>query len=83
MAQGLFVFAQKTIPIGTIPISQVAQPALAVTWSFLLGEALDGWQVLGIAIVVSGLLAFVAVNERGVGPPERSRSSLTMARRCG
>ena len=41
-AHGLMVYAQKTIPIGTIGIAQVAQPALAVVWSFLLlGEALQ------------------------------------------
>ncbi|MDA0168869.1 DMT family transporter [Solirubrobacter taibaiensis] len=65
-AQGLLVFAQKTIQIGTISISQEAQPALAVVWSFLmLGEVVNGRQVLGIAVVVSGLLAFVAVHQRG------------------
>ena len=32
-AQGLLVYAQKTIQIGTIGIAQVAQPALAVVWS--------------------------------------------------
>src|ERR1700712_3761335 len=38
---GLLVFAQKSIPIGTIGIGQVVQPALAVVWSFLLlGETL-------------------------------------------
>ena len=41
-AQGLLVFAQKTIQIGTIGIAQVAQPALAVVWSFLLlGEVVN------------------------------------------
>ena len=41
-AQGLLVFAQKTIQIGTIGIAQVAQPALAVVWSFLLlGEVVQ------------------------------------------
>ena len=41
-AHGLMVFAQKTIPIGTIGIAQVIQPALAVVWSFLLlGERLN------------------------------------------
>ena len=65
-AQGLMVFAQKTIQIGTIGIAQVAQPALAVVWSFLLlGEVVNGWQVAGIAIVVGGLLAFVVLNQRG------------------
>jgi drug/metabolite transporter (DMT)-like permease len=65
-AQGLMVFAQKTIAIGTIGISQVAQPALAVVWSFLLlGEILTPGQVVGMAIVSSCLLAFEVLNERG------------------
>jgi drug/metabolite transporter (DMT)-like permease len=65
-AQGLLVFAQNTIQIGTIAISQVAQPALAVVWSFLiLGEVVNHRQMTGIAIVVSGLLAFVVLNQRG------------------
>src|SRR3954468_20470357 len=42
-AQGLMVFAQKTIQIGTIGIAQVAQPALAVVWSYLLlAEVING-----------------------------------------
>ena len=77
VAQGLNVYAQKTIPIGTIGIAQVVQPALAVVWSFLLlGEEVNGWQVTGIAIVVTGLLAFVAMNELGArtrAPPPRRR----------
>jgi drug/metabolite transporter (DMT)-like permease len=65
-AQGLLVFAQKTIQIGTIAIAQVAQPALAVVWSFLvLGEVVNNRQVAGIAIVTAGLLAFVVLNQRG------------------
>jgi drug/metabolite transporter (DMT)-like permease len=65
-AHGLLVFAQKTIQIGTIGIAQVAQPALAVVWSFLLlGERVRPWQVIGIAIVMSGLVAFLLLNERG------------------
>src|SRR3954452_15315421 len=65
-AQGLLVFAQKTIQIGTISIAQVAQPALAVVWSLiLLGEVVNQRQVAGIAIVVAGLLAFVVVHQRG------------------
>jgi drug/metabolite transporter (DMT)-like permease len=68
-AHGLLVFAQKTIQIGTIAISQVAQPALAVVWSFLLlGETLRSWQVTGIAIVMAGLLAFLVLNQAGHRP---------------
>jgi drug/metabolite transporter (DMT)-like permease len=66
VAQGLLVFAQKTIQIGTIAISQVAQPALAVVWSFLLlSEVVNGHQVAGIAIVIAGLTAFIALNQHG------------------
>ena len=62
---GLLVFAQKSIPIGTIGIAQVVQPALAVVWSYLLlAETLNRWQMIGIGLSVSGLLAFVALNER-------------------
>lgn len=65
-AHGLMVFAQKSIQIGTIGISQVVQPALAVVWSFLLlGETLRDWQIIGIAIVMGGLLAFLLLNQRG------------------
>ncbi len=65
-AHGLLVFAQRTIQIGTIGIAQVAQPALAVVWSFLLlGERVRPWQVMGIAVVMGGLLGFLVLNERG------------------
>jgi drug/metabolite transporter (DMT)-like permease len=65
-AHGLLVFAQKTIQIGTIGIAQVAQPALAVLWSFLLlGETLRDRQVFGIAVSMGGLLAFLLLHESG------------------
>jgi len=65
-AQGLRVYAQKTIQIGTIGIAEVAQPALAVVWSFLLlGEVVNARQIAGIAIVMGGLLAFVVLHQRG------------------
>ena len=68
-AQGLMVFAQKTIQIGTIGIAQVAQPALAVVWSFLLlGEVVNQRQIAGIAIVMGGLLAFVVLHQRPSDP---------------
>jgi drug/metabolite transporter (DMT)-like permease len=65
-AHGLLVFAQRTIQIGTIGIAQVAQPALAVVWSFLLlDETVRSRQVVGIATVMTGLVAFLVLNERG------------------
>jgi drug/metabolite transporter (DMT)-like permease len=65
-AHGWNVYAQRTIPIGTIGVAQVAQPALAVVWAFLLlSEELVWGQLVGIAIVTGGLLAFILLNERG------------------
>lgn len=73
-AQGLLVFAQKTIQIGTISIAQVAQPALAVVWSFLLlGEIVNGSQVAGIAMAVAGLLGFVVLNQRHARRHDRAQ----------
>ena len=70
-AQGLMVFAQRSIAIGTIGVAQVVQPALAVVWSFLLlSESVRGWQAVGIAVVSCGLLAFVLVHQHG----ERARA---------
>ncbi len=69
---GLMVFAQRTVQIGTIGIAQVVQPALAVVWAFLLlGEGLRGRQVIGVAIALSGLLAFLVLNQRRFGTPRR------------
>src|SRR6185295_1989688 len=67
LAHGLMVFAQSTIPIGSIGIAQIAQPALAALWSFLiLGETLRLWQFVGMAVVLFGLLGFVLLNQRKI-----------------
>ena len=84
-AQGLNVFAQKTIQIGTIGIAQTAQPALAVVWSFLLlGEVVNGRQVAGIAVVVLGLLGFVVLHQRGdrVRQAQARQEAATIAERA-
>jgi drug/metabolite transporter (DMT)-like permease len=66
VAQGLLVYAQRTVQIGTIGIAQEMQPALAVVWSVLIvDETVNGWQVLGIATVVVGLVGFVVMHQRG------------------
>ena len=68
MAQGLVVFAQNTVQIGTIGISRIAEPALAVVWSFLLlGEVINARQAAGIALVMSGLFGFVYMHQRRRG----------------
>jgi len=71
-ANGLMVYAQRTIQIGTIAVAQVVQPAIAVVWSLLLlGETVRTGQVIGVAIATVGLAAFLLINQRG----ERTRST--------
>jgi len=58
-AHGLIVFSQKHVPVATIGIMQVGQPALAVFWAWLiLGESISPVQVPGMVLVVVGLAAF-------------------------
>ena len=69
VAQGLLVYAQRTVQIGTIGIASVAQPALAVLWSsLLLDEVVNGRQATGIAVVMGGLLAFVVMHRHRPDP---------------
>jgi drug/metabolite transporter (DMT)-like permease len=66
VANGLMVYAQKSIQIGTIAVAQVVQPAIAVVWSLLLlSETLRLWQVIGIVTSILGLAAFLLLNQRG------------------
>jgi len=57
----------------------VIQPRLAFIWSFLiLDERLNGWQIGGIAIVLSGLLAFLLVNQRAHHATVRGAQSISV-----
>ncbi len=64
-AHGLIVFSQQHIPVATIGIMQVAQPALAVFWAWvILGETIAAIQIPGMALVVLGLAAFTLASQR-------------------
>jgi drug/metabolite transporter (DMT)-like permease len=65
LAHGLIVFAQRTVPVGSISIMQVAQPALAVIWSvLLLGRSVRPVQVAGMALVLAGLVLVTVQTQR-------------------
>lgn len=69
-AHGLIVFAQRHLPVATISILQVAQPALAVMWAFLiLGESIRPLQVVGMVLVISGLALFILQSNRSSVAP--------------
>lgn len=65
IAHGFTVFAQRTVPIGTIGLLQVAQPALAVVWAYLLlGQTILPVQLAGMGLVMIGQIAVVTATHR-------------------
>ena len=65
LSHGCIVFAHQHIPVATIGIMQTAQPTLAVFFAFLiLGEEVRPPQVLGMALVITGLALFTMASSR-------------------
>jgi drug/metabolite transporter (DMT)-like permease len=59
IAHGLLVVAQRRVPVATIGILQVGQPAIAVMWGLvILDEEIRLAQIPGMVLVVAGLAAF-------------------------
>lgn len=64
-AHGLLVFAQRFVPVATIGIMQVAQPAIASFWAWLiLGETVAALQIPGMVLVIVGLTIFTISSQR-------------------
>jgi drug/metabolite transporter (DMT)-like permease len=67
VCHGLLAWAQTRIPVSTISILQVGNPALASLWAFLiLGETVNGQQAAGMAVVIGALIAFIVSSRRAV-----------------
>ncbi len=65
LAHGFIAGAQREVDVGTIGILQVAQPALAVGWSYvLLSEEIRLAQIPGMVLIIVGLVAFSIVSQR-------------------
>jgi drug/metabolite transporter (DMT)-like permease len=66
LAHALLVGAQQRVPVGTISTMQVAQPALAALWAYLvLDESLRGPQFVGMAVVIASLLLYTRSAQQG------------------
>ena len=67
ICHGLLAWSQTRVPVSTIAILQVGNPALATLWAFLiLDETITGVQAIGMAVVISALAAFTLTSRRGV-----------------
>ena len=65
LSHGCIVFAQQHLPVATIGIMQTAQPALAVFFAFvILGEEVRPPQMVGMALVITGLALFTLAGSR-------------------
>lgn len=62
---GLLFYAHRTVPIATISVMQVGQPALSVFWAWVIvGEAITATQVPGMALVILGMALVVWFSQR-------------------
>jgi drug/metabolite transporter (DMT)-like permease len=69
VAHGLLAYAHRTVPIATVGVLQVGQPALSVMWAWLIiDERISIAQVPGMALVILGLALFVVTSQRRAGP---------------
>jgi len=76
VSHGCIVFAQRLVPVAMIGVMQSGQPALAVFWGFvILGETVRPPQVVGMALVVTGLALFTWSSQRRI--PARPAAAAT------
>ena len=69
VAHGLLAYAHRTVPLATVGVLQVGQPALSVSWAWLIvGEQISLAQVPGMALVILGQALFVVTSQRRAGP---------------
>ena len=67
LAHGLVIYSQHSVPVSTMSLMQVTQPALAVVWAYLLlGQTLRPIQVVGVVLVMVGIAAVVTITRRGM-----------------
>jgi drug/metabolite transporter (DMT)-like permease len=72
VGHGIVIWAQRRVPLSTISILTLAQPALATTWAFVfLDESVRPIQVVGMVIVLVALAAFTRAANRPVPLPAR------------
>ena len=69
VAHGLLAYAHRTVPLATVGVLQVGQPALSVSWAWLIvAEEISIAQVPGMALVILGQALFVVTSQRRAGP---------------
>jgi len=66
IGHGLLQWAQRRVELSVISVLQVAQPAMATFWAWLLlDESVQPVQVLGMGVVIAALVGFTMVMTAG------------------
>ena len=64
-AHGLMYFSHKSVPVATISVTQVGQPAVSVFAAWLIvGETITVWQLPGMALMIIGMALVVWFSQR-------------------
>jgi drug/metabolite transporter (DMT)-like permease len=66
-AHGLLFFAHRSVPIATISVMQVSQPALSAFWAWVIvDEAITATQIPGMLLVIVGMTLVVWFSQQAV-----------------
>jgi drug/metabolite transporter (DMT)-like permease len=78
VAHGLLFFAHRSVPIATISVVQVSQPALSVFWAWVIvGEEITATQVPGMVLVIVGMALVVWFSQRTAPTPSPATGAAT------
>ncbi|MCB0966112.1 MAG: DMT family transporter [Ilumatobacter sp.] len=78
---GLLFYAHRSVPIATISVMQVGQPALAAFWGWLIvGEAIAAAQVPGMVLVMVGIAMVVWSSQRSATRTATAATTTTTGR---
>jgi len=71
-AHGLLFYAHRSVPVATISVMQVSQPALSAFWAWVIvDEAITAAQIPGMLLVIAGMALVVWFSQQsGVDPVE-------------
>lgn len=74
-AHGLLFFAHRSVPIATISVMQVSQPALSAFWAWVIvDEAITATQIPGMLLVIVGMALVVWFSQQAVPRTARADS---------
>jgi drug/metabolite transporter (DMT)-like permease len=67
VCHGVLAWSQTRVPVSTIAVLQVGNPALATLWAYLvLGETISLVQAAGMVLVIAALAVFTLASSRSV-----------------